>query len=107
MAGEPVVWSGDPDEPFPIGSVTKVPRGPARPVRRRPRGRRPVPGKLLDQCLGWLRLHGRDGTLPRHNGGTAGYRSLVGVRDTGAVAVLTAADRSVDRVGIRLLEDLA
>ncbi len=42
-----------------------------------------------------------------HNGGTAGYRSFVGVQDTGAVAVLAASDRSVDQVGMRLLGELA
>lgn len=65
-----------------------------------------VAGKRLDQCLGWLRLHGRDGTLLWHNGGTAGYRSFVGVQDGSAVAVLTASDRSVDAIGMRLLRDL-
>ena len=65
-----------------------------------------VPGKRLDQCLGWLRLHGQDGTLLWHNGGTAGYRSFVGVQDGSAVAVLTACDRSVDAMGVTLLRDL-
>ncbi|MGZ5404905.1 MAG: serine hydrolase domain-containing protein [Nocardioides sp.] len=66
-----------------------------------------VPGSRLDQCLGWMRLHGREGTLLWHNGGTAGYRSFVGVQNGSAVAVVTACDRSVDAVGVRLLKDLA
>lgn len=65
-----------------------------------------VPGKRLDQCLGWVRLHGRRGALLWHNGGTAGYRSFVGVQDGSAVAVLTACDRSVDTVGITMLRGL-
>ncbi len=66
-----------------------------------------VPGRRLDQCLGWVRLHGKDGAMLWHNGGTAGYRSFVGVQEGSAVAVLTACDRSVDGVGIRLLRSLA
>lgn len=67
-----------------------------------------VPGRRVDQCLGWLRIHGREGHegLLWHNGGTGGYRSFVGVRDAGAVAVLSATDRSVDGVGMRLLREL-
>ena len=67
-----------------------------------------VPGKRMDQCLGWLRLHGCDDgpALLWHNGGTAGYRSFVGLQDTGAVTVLSATDRSVDRLGMQLLRDL-
>ncbi len=68
-----------------------------------------VPGPRMDQCLGWIRIEGREGRegLLWHNGGTAGYRAFVGVRDTGAVAVLGASDRSVDRGGMQLLRDLA
>ena len=66
-----------------------------------------VPGRRMDVCLGWMRLHGRDGALLWHNGGTAGYRSFVGVQDGSAVAVLSASDRSVDRLGIQLLRSLA
>ena len=65
-----------------------------------------VPGKRLDQCLGWVRLHGRDGAVLLHNGGTAGYRSFAGVQEGSAVAVLTACDRSVDAIGMRLLTSL-
>ena len=66
-----------------------------------------VPGRRMDVCLGWMRLHGRDGTLLWHNGGTAGYRSFVGVQEGSAVAVLAASDRSVDRLGIQLLRTLS
>jgi CubicO group peptidase (beta-lactamase class C family) len=66
-----------------------------------------VPGGRMDVCLGWMRLHGRDGTLLWHNGGTAGYRSFVGIQDGSGVAALTAGDRSVDRLGIQLLRSIA
>ena len=62
-----------------------------------------VTGRRTDVCLGWMRLRGRDGALLWHNGGTAGYRSFVGVQDGSAVAVLGAGDRSVDGLGIQLL----
>ena len=62
-----------------------------------------VPGKRLDQCLGWMRSHGRHGAFLWHDGGTAGYRSFVGVQDSSAVVVLSASDRSVDRIGVGLL----
>lgn len=64
-------------------------------------------GRRMDVCLGWMRLQGRDGTLLWHNGGTAGFRSFVGVQADSAVAVLTASDRSVDGLGIQLLRSLA
>ena len=68
-----------------------------------------MPGARMDHCLGWLRLHGREGALLWHNGGTAGYRSFVGVDPDHqvAVAALTASDRSVDGLGIRLVQTLA
>lgn len=68
-----------------------------------------VPGRRLDHCLGWLRLHGRDGAAWFHNGGTAGYRSFVAVQEQppSAVAVLGASNASVDGVGFRLLRLLA
>lgn len=65
-----------------------------------------VPGRRSDVCLGWMRLRGRDGVLLWHNGGTAGYRSFVGVQDGSAVAVLGAGDRSVDGLGIQLLRSV-
>ena len=68
-----------------------------------------VRGKRMDLCLGWFALHGRDGELLWHDGGTAGYRSFVGVdpgRGTG-VAVLSASDRSVDRLGVALSRALS
>ena len=46
------------------------------------------------------------GPLSWHNGGTNGFRSFVGVaRDRGiAVIVLSNTARSVDRLGLRLLQ---
>ena len=55
-------------------------------------------------AMAWMRLSGRDGSLLWHNGGTAGYRSFVGVdhgRQRGVV-VLGSSDRSVDRRGMDL-----
>ncbi|QZY27618.1 serine hydrolase domain-containing protein [Nocardioides coralli] len=68
-----------------------------------------VPGRRIDQCLGWLRLHGRGGALLWHNGGTAGYRSFVGVQPQDGVAVVVLADddRSVDGLGLGLARGLA
>jgi D-alanyl-D-alanine-carboxypeptidase/D-alanyl-D-alanine-endopeptidase len=67
-----------------------------------------VPGKRMDQCLAWQRLHGNDDRAYLwHNGGTGGYRSFVGLQDAGGVAVLAASDRSVDGVGMGLLQGLA
>ena len=61
----------------------------------------------LEQAMAWMKLSGRDGELLFHNGGTAGYRSFVGV-DTArrrGVVVLGDSDRSVDREGFRLARD--
>ena len=33
----------------------------------------------MEQAMAWMRLSGKDGELLFHNGGTAGYRSFVGV----------------------------
>ncbi len=67
-----------------------------------------LPGRRMDTCLGWVRLHGKDGGgVLWHNGGTAGYRSFIGVQDGSGVAVLSASDRSVDRIGMALLREHA
>ena len=60
-----------------------------------------VPGRRMDVCLGWFRLHARGEELWWHNGGTAGYRSFVAVRHQPAcaVAVVSASNRSVDELG--------
>ncbi len=64
-----------------------------------------VPGRRMDQCLGWFRLHGSGGVLWWHSGGTAGYRSFLGVGASPptSVVVLNASNRSVADLGIRLL----
>jgi serine-type D-Ala-D-Ala carboxypeptidase/endopeptidase len=58
----------------------------------------------MEQAMAWMRRSGKDGSLLRHNGGTAGFRSFIGV-DVGrqrGVVVLGNTDRSVDRLGFRL-----
>ena len=61
--------------------------------------------------LGWLLVRSPEpaGPLLWHNGGTNGFRSLVGVlRDRGiAVVALSNTARSVDRLGFRLLRALS
>ena len=61
----------------------------------------------MQQGMAWIKITGRDGALLWHNGGTAGFRSFVGVdvqRGRGAV-VLGSSDRSVDRTGFRMLQN--
>ncbi len=63
-----------------------------------------VPGRT-EQCLGWLRLHPKSGPVLFHNGGTAGYRSVLCVdrgASYGAIA-LGATDRPLDRLGLTLV----
>jgi D-alanyl-D-alanine-carboxypeptidase/D-alanyl-D-alanine-endopeptidase len=67
--------------------------------------------KRMQVGLGWLIAHppGAAGPVLWHNGGTSGFRSFAAVaRQTGsAVVVLSNTARSVDRLGLRLLEALA
>ena len=59
---------------------------------------------------GWLTTNRRGrGVLTWHNGGTGGFRSWLGLRrDLGlAVVVLGASDRSVDALGLTLLDEIA
>lgn len=59
---------------------------------------------------GWFTTDRRDrGVLTWHNGGTGGFRSWLGLRrDLGlAVVVLGASSRSVDGLGLALLDELA
>ena len=66
-----------------------------------------VKSARTEQAMAWIKLSGKDGELLFHNGGTAGYRSFVGV-DTGrqrGVVVLSDSDRSVDREGFRLVRE--
>ncbi len=106
LAGAGALWSTVADlQRFLAAQLERPEGGLGEAVRLTQQVR--VPGRRLDHCLGWIRLHGRDdGALLWHNGGTAGYRSFVGVQDGAAVVVLAASDRSVDRVGMQLLRDL-
>jgi CubicO group peptidase (beta-lactamase class C family) len=68
------------------------------------------PGGRLGMGLGWLRVPIKSGAvLLWHNGGTGGFRSFAGfVPDTGVAAVVLANDlRSVDRIGVHLLNTLS
>jgi D-alanyl-D-alanine-carboxypeptidase/D-alanyl-D-alanine-endopeptidase len=66
--------------------------------------------KRVEVGLGWLIAHppGAAGPVLWHGGGTSGFRSFVAVaRESGAaVVVLSNTARSVDRLGLRLLEAL-
>lgn len=108
LAGAGALWSTLGDLQRFLVAQLEPPAGPLGEAIRLSREAR-VSGRRVDHCLGWLRLHGRDGVLWFHNGGTAGYRSFVGVqaRPVSAVAVLGASNRLVDGVGIRLLRTLA
>jgi CubicO group peptidase (beta-lactamase class C family) len=67
--------------------------------------------KRMEVGLGWLIAHppGAAGPVLWHNGGTSGFRSFVAfTRETRtAVVVLCNTARSVDRLGLRLLQALA
>jgi serine-type D-Ala-D-Ala carboxypeptidase/endopeptidase len=67
-------------------------------------------GGHLEVGLGWLIAHppGGAGPVLWHNGGTSGFRSFAGLtKERGAaVVVLSNTARSVDRLGLRLLEAL-
>jgi CubicO group peptidase (beta-lactamase class C family) len=67
-------------------------------------------GRHLEVGLGWLIAHppGGAGPVLWHNGGTSGFRSFAGlIKERGAaVVVLSNTARSVDRLGLRLLEAL-
>lgn len=108
LAGCGALWSTLADLQRFLAAQLEPPPGPLGDAIRLSQEPR-VPGARMDHCLGWLRLHGRDGVLLWHNGGTAGYRSFVGVDPDHrvAVAALTASDRSVDGLGIRLGQSLA
>jgi D-alanyl-D-alanine-carboxypeptidase/D-alanyl-D-alanine-endopeptidase len=111
LAGAGALWSSVADLQRFLAAQLERPEGDLGEAIRMTQQVR-VPGRRIDQCLGWMRLHGSQrtgagGGLLWHNGGTGGYRSFVGLGDAGAVAVLAASDRSVDRIGMRLLTGLA
>jgi D-alanyl-D-alanine-carboxypeptidase/D-alanyl-D-alanine-endopeptidase len=110
LAGAGALWSSVADLQRFLAAQLERPAGDLGEAIRMTQQVR-VPGRRMDQCLGWMRLHGAQGSeagggVLWHNGGTGGYRSFVGLRDAGAVAVLAASDRSVDRIGMRLLAEL-
>lgn len=107
LAGAGLLWSTVRDlQAFLAAQLDPPPDrlGEAVRLTRQPR----VPGRRMDQCLGWMRLHGRGGALWWHSGGTAGYRSFVGVGDAPpvAAAVLTASNRSVANLGVTVMKRL-
>ena len=63
------------------------------------------PGNGTRVGLGWIISTGAEGDVIWHNGGTGGYRTFAGfVKETGmGVVVLTNSDKSVDDIGMRLL----
>lgn len=78
----------------------------AAPLRTVMPPRRPA-GRNLHVALGWFVLERRGaGPLWWHNGGTGGFFSFVGMDPEArtAVAVLTNSARSVDRIGMTLLQ---
>lgn len=56
---------------------------------------------------GWITFGRGDRSITWHNGGTGGFRSWIGVDRAGGagVVVLSARERSVDRVGFTLLRE--
>ena len=80
-----------------LGAALELALAPARRVSR---------GFAIGLC--WLIVRSRGRVLHWHNGGTWGFRSFVALdRDVGGgVAVLSNRARSVDRLGLRLVERL-
>lgn len=82
--------------------------GAAIELAQRPRARLT---RRIDVGLGWIRapMRRRSTHVLWHNGGTGGLRSFMGlVRETETtVVVLGNTNRSVDRLGLRLLETLS
>lgn len=108
LAGAGALWSTLADLQRFLGTQLDPPPGPLGDAIRLTHEPQ-VAGRRMDQCLGWLRLHGGGRALLWHNGGTAGYRSFVGVQpdDAVAVAVLADDDRSVDGLGLALARTLS
>lgn len=106
MAGAGALWSSVDDLAVFVRANLRPPDGSLGEAIRLTH--EPLVGSgRLRQAMAWIQLSGRDGALLWHNGGTAGYRSFVGIdvqRGKGAV-VLGSSDRSVDRTGFRLLRN--
>ena len=107
MAGAGALWSTVTDMTAFVRANLEPP--PASPLGEAIRlAQQPLAGTgRMQQAMAWIRLAGRDGALLWHNGGTAGFRSFVGVDvDRGrGVVVLGNSDRSVDRQGFRTVRD--
>jgi CubicO group peptidase (beta-lactamase class C family) len=56
----------------------------------------------------WITMHYKERTITWHNGGTGGFRSWLGLDRAAAsgAAIVTACERSVDRAGFNLLDQL-
>lgn len=105
LAGAGALWSTVDDLVVFLRAQLEPPEGPLGEAMRL--SHRPLVGGRVEVALAWMRLSGKGGALLWHNGGTAGYRSFVGL-DHGrqrAVVVLGSSDRSVDRRGMTLVRD--
>ncbi len=106
LAGAGALWSSVDDLAVFVRANLQPPDGPLGEAIRLTH--EPLVGTgRMQQAMAWIKVTGRDGALLWHNGGTAGFRSFVGVdvqRGRGAV-VLGSSDRSVDRTGFRMLQN--
>jgi CubicO group peptidase (beta-lactamase class C family) len=103
LAGAGALWSSVSDLALFVCANLAPPEGALGEAIRLTQQPRAGSGRM-EQAMAWIRLSGKDGELLFHNGGTAGYRSFVGVdvdRRRGVV-VLGDSDRNVDRQGFRL-----
>jgi CubicO group peptidase (beta-lactamase class C family) len=103
LAGAGALWSSMDDLARFVRANLEPPEGALGEAVRLTQQPRVGSGRM-ELGMAWIRLAGKHGKLLFHNGGTAGYRSFVGVdvdRRRGVV-VLGNSDRSVDRLGLRL-----
>jgi CubicO group peptidase (beta-lactamase class C family) len=104
LAGAGALWSSVDDLARFVRAHLEPPAGALGEALRLTQQPRVRSGRM-EQAMAWIKLSGKDGELLFHNGGTAGYRSFVGV-DVGrrrGVVVLGDSDRTVDREGFRLV----
>jgi CubicO group peptidase (beta-lactamase class C family) len=103
LAGAGALWSSMDDLARFVRANLEPPEGALGEAVRLTQQPRVGSGRM-ELGMAWIRLAGKHGKLLFHNGGTAGYRSFVGVdvdRRRGVV-VLGNSDRSVARLGLRL-----